>query len=978
MISAILPINKSFIPDKINVKGNNNNNIIEIVFDGNKMNIDTDKDLNWDIIINALNELHGRKTHVETTSFEIFNQIINRADSSKDQVPLAIIDYKLKIFEEITKYVSNCSESVCGFITNEEKITKLVNTIITLGVKNKTIQSCHGLLRDKKSRNGDVIDPRFTEEHILCFDSGGDVSKYFDNHKKCHYCHSFAKYLDLSAKISPEIIFPKKEISIDSRVFKLLGYPDGSSLKAEPCYPLPSELKKMKFSYEIIFGLYKNAKRKLEKKCNQNSPDDIKKDKLFCGNKIKSDFVAKMNVSSPKTETINTLSAMAIAKSWGDKLQCFFMFLFHKINHSEKKFTSKKKLIPIGMTTCDKVVFLFCVLLGLPCFYLKTETINSGLKEVKRIYNIFYFNPENKDIPDETPEEKEKRILTETKLNNINSLKQLLRNHKSHYTALMNELKTQKYYEKIVSQNPEINITDSFRENFIKDIDAYIKKIDFLKNDEDGKQKKSYVEQQIMECKNIERVIEVSENLRTEIKNMKCKWFYNKPPINENIEQKTFKILPDIYRLNNQKPKYDVNNNLINELFYMSYKNLFEGIGLTVNSFYSFNLIANLYHKQKPKPKTSIGGSSMSQEPDTTNFYLNTLKETFIKYADSCSSIMEYIDPDDNVIEYCHNQLQTDNDDGKMIVNDEPNISTDEGIIDIIKESESKTEETRSKEPESKTGMSISKEPESKTGESDPPDLVLNAIEDPESLDKKPYMIEIKMTGEEVMFDANQRIFQDICFFYKEIMNQLFDDGFIIIPIDFASEFIHLYNELLYSFDVEMGMNYHPKLLEFTIMKICFEKVIMQTGTEELIYFMQNYEIPKRYLEEYLYDYFDKLKARYVEDLKATLIDHRSFMETSIYLRKQELLNNLKEQSNFLKKISKQNISKFQGFKGVENPNRDPGKNISVRKHIKHMMMIGGRMLAKKTRRLNKHISSGKVRKTFRRPRVRRTRRSPH
>jgi hypothetical protein len=248
MTSAILPINKSFIPDKIEVIGINN--IIEIDFDGKKMNIDTDKDLNWDIIIKALNELDGHNPHVETTSFEIFNQIINRADSSKDDLPLAIIDYKLKIFEEITKYVLKCSGSDCSFITNQEKITKLVEKIITLGVKNKTIQSCHGLLRDKKSRNGDVIDPRFTEEHFLCFDSGGDVSKYFDNHKKCHYCHSFAKYLDLSAKISPEILFPKKKISIDSRVFKLLGYPDGSSLKAETCYPLPDILKQMNFSYE--------------------------------------------------------------------------------------------------------------------------------------------------------------------------------------------------------------------------------------------------------------------------------------------------------------------------------------------------------------------------------------------------------------------------------------------------------------------------------------------------------------------------------------------------------------------------------------------------------------------------------------------------------------------------------------------------------------------------------------------------------
>jgi hypothetical protein len=89
--------------------------------------------------------------------------------------------------------------------------------------------------------------------------------------------------------------------------------------------------------------------------------------------------------------------ASIIGKGLGDKLQVFIMYV--------------KSLVDLNgrvtcISTCDEIVLLFCIILGLPCFYTSVG-VEKGLK----INEILYFNLDNIDIG-----KAKKRLTNETKI----------------------------------------------------------------------------------------------------------------------------------------------------------------------------------------------------------------------------------------------------------------------------------------------------------------------------------------------------------------------------------------------------------------------------------------------------------------------------------------------------------------------------------------------------------------------------------
>jgi len=113
----------------------------------------------------------------------------------------------------------------------------------------------------------------------------------------------------------------------------------------------------------------------------------------FNGNKAKNELVkSQKGGDGLKTKLI-------VAKGWGDKVQVMLYYMFYHLKKSANKLAI--------MTTCDFVVFCFCITLGIPCVYtgaydrgvvVPTREIKTDAKAQREkisYFSILQFNPGN-------------------------------------------------------------------------------------------------------------------------------------------------------------------------------------------------------------------------------------------------------------------------------------------------------------------------------------------------------------------------------------------------------------------------------------------------------------------------------------------------------------------------------------------------------------------------------------------------------
>lgn len=155
---------------------------------------------------------------------------------------------------------------------------------------------------------------------------------------------TFGSFIDPLEKNKADITWPSmgNTVKIDEKAMKAMGFPN---CKLEATTGTGD-----RFKFEMKIGTGKDCK----KSCIiTQATADYKK--YFAGNKTKN--AALKNASSTTSEKVK----MIMVKEWGDKMQCLIYLLKHRSTPAE--------VGTVVMTSCDKVVYILCLLLKVPFIY---------------------------------------------------------------------------------------------------------------------------------------------------------------------------------------------------------------------------------------------------------------------------------------------------------------------------------------------------------------------------------------------------------------------------------------------------------------------------------------------------------------------------------------------------------------------------------------------------------------------------------
>jgi hypothetical protein len=288
------------------------------------------------------------------TTFAELNSAVNHGDSIKDGTNQSTL-------EQLGLYQSTPGLSL-------QELKDMAHAIIEVCKQNGTITK-QLFTNDKKGDNS-------VKEHYkgLKFDIGFDSGLGLDNYldvdtptKQVNVCETFGKYIDPSSFRDADISFPEQDSSIVIRqnAFNLLGYENCEITYAK-------RVGRDQYTYDIMIGGTKMSNSGVKKTVVKERNYDVNINTIFVGNKAKKSIDAK--------EYKEKKIAAIVGKSLGDKLQVFCMFIKSKLNDTRIS----------SISTCDEIVLLFCILLGLPCFYTSKEEVKG-----KKLKEVLYFNPDN-------------------------------------------------------------------------------------------------------------------------------------------------------------------------------------------------------------------------------------------------------------------------------------------------------------------------------------------------------------------------------------------------------------------------------------------------------------------------------------------------------------------------------------------------------------------------------------------------------
>ena len=278
--------------------------------------------------------------------FADLNKKINNGDCIKDGTPESTLQ-QLDLFDNFSL----------------AELKNLAHDVIDKAVK-KGYAVRQEFTREK--RGDDSIKDRYKGfEFDIGYDAGlgpenflhANMYKLFTN---------FGKHID-PFTITPTQVFPSQgnNIEITGNTFNKIGY--------DNCYVNATATSLDKFEYDILLS---GISLRQDKGTMKDKDENIKT--YFIGNSQKNTFIK----SASKATDIK--KAMIVGKSWGDKLQTFIMWIKHKTDGTGR--------ITV-MSSCDEIVMLFSIILGLPCFYL-----DFGLNiQKQKINRVLYFNRSQMD-----------------------------------------------------------------------------------------------------------------------------------------------------------------------------------------------------------------------------------------------------------------------------------------------------------------------------------------------------------------------------------------------------------------------------------------------------------------------------------------------------------------------------------------------------------------------------------------------------
>ena len=349
-------------------------------------------------------------------NFEVLNKKINNGDCIKDGTAESILS-GLDLFEEFSL----------------QYLKDLAHTVVDKS-KEKGYSVPQEFTRDKKGDSS--IKLRYAGFSFdIGFDSGLGLDNYLES-KNYDIYSNFGKYID------PFNIIPKKNfpltgipLSITTNMLKQIGYDD--------CFINTTAKSLDKYEYKIKI---------MNTLLNYNGATDKTKDPnvltYFIGNTQKKSAIKSSGNSDIK-------KAMILGKSWGDKLQVFIMFIKMISENSKQKITA--------MSTCDEIVLLFCIILGLPCFYTDIGKNKNG----EKINRVLYFNTE--------------QMSNESAIKRFNSEKSIVMKGYSDTISMIRKMNDQTPIFVKEIENKPFYFKKSFYDAILSDLDSIQKSINNIK-----------------------------------------------------------------------------------------------------------------------------------------------------------------------------------------------------------------------------------------------------------------------------------------------------------------------------------------------------------------------------------------------------------------------------------------------------------------------------------------------------------------
>jgi hypothetical protein len=178
------------------------------------------------------------------------------------------------------------------------------------------------------------------------------------------YIKTFGSFIDPLEKNSADKTWPStgNTVKIDKLAMNAMGFPN-CSLEARTD---SNDI----FTFKMEIGTGNGCSPCV---IDENTPDYKK---YFAGNKTKN---TALKTNGPGPSTAEKVK-MIMIKEWGDKMQCLIYLL--KYHYEKSSSGNSKKTV---MSSCDKVVYILCLLLKLPFIYSgydeSVEAINKKNKK---------------------------------------------------------------------------------------------------------------------------------------------------------------------------------------------------------------------------------------------------------------------------------------------------------------------------------------------------------------------------------------------------------------------------------------------------------------------------------------------------------------------------------------------------------------------------------------------------------------------
>lgn len=312
-----------------NIKVEFNNQTNSIIIKKNDVNSTTSAITGIKSIFNEMDTVNNYDEMMKQ------QQVLNYLDSIKDGANVAVIQ-QLNMYP--LAYVDGNSprypDDLHKYETNIFNANKENMTRITWTKLNK---------RDELNEKLDITN--------VFRDCGISADVFIKNFQ---LINTIASYIDPATRAEPNSVWPSNSIEFTTEFMRLFGF-ENSSLKSRT-------VNKLRFNYEIMTNGIMFT--------NDGKTPDVNLN-YFSGN------TNKNKILKSSTSSTNQKKALISLKEWGDKMQVLILYVWSRLN--KETYT---------MITCDKVVYLLCLLLKVKCIF--TGEI---IEDKQKKYSIEIFEP---------------------------------------------------------------------------------------------------------------------------------------------------------------------------------------------------------------------------------------------------------------------------------------------------------------------------------------------------------------------------------------------------------------------------------------------------------------------------------------------------------------------------------------------------------------------------------------------------------